>query len=716
VIGISTLKEYFKVQLPDFVDFYDPGRDYLESEYNYKKALSEMAHEMLGDWIESTPESMAPNTFRELLERLLRGKIPQVDHIQNLAGWRDNATLFEEILSDEDQVRQFMGLLHALLREGARDRDVDNSLGALLSWLNSQDCPPSLTKVFPSFFLFIWNPDVHFFIKPRVFDHFLKYVGEKPLGSGYRLTPGEYQRVLDVVHRLRAELSDWRPRDMIDVHSFFWVVQDALQKGDKAAGPKLMEAKVEEEPQSYEEISLKDRVQLPLNLILYGPPGTGKTYQLQNDLIPRFTEENALQTKDDFMNQLGGSLTWFQAIALVLLDLGSRSKVSEIFQHPVLQAKNRVMSQQNPKAMIWSMLQIHTVEDCPNVKYGTRMEPLVFYKHDDSTWSVDDTLMRQKLPEVLEAWEEMKNFQPRQEVARRYEFVTFHQSYAYEEFVEGIKPIVDAEKEEGGLAFGVRDGIFKQVVQRAVADPAHSYALFIDEINRANISKVFGELITLLEADKRMRWNTETEQWEGGVRVRLPYTHTQNPGAPLFGVPDNLHLVGTMNTADRSIALLDTALRRRFDFQELMPLPDLLSKQTVATPDGSASIDLEQLLDAMNNRIEFLFDRDHQIGHAYFMGVQTYEELEQVFLKRVIPLLQEYFYNDWEKVQMILGDLDEGLDTDGRPKTREDAIIIYRIPKVHTLLGTDGSMMSRRLYEIPDQINPESIIKIYDGQ
>ena len=149
-----------------------------------------------------------------------------MDIVQNLAGWRDNATFFDEILSDEAQTRQFMVLLHALLRDAAGGPEVSNSLGRMLDWLNARDCPPSLTKVFPTFFLFVWNPQAHFFIKPRVFDQFLRNIGEKPLGSGYRLTSAEYQRVLQIMNRLREQLSDWHPRDMIDMHSFFWVVQN----------------------------------------------------------------------------------------------------------------------------------------------------------------------------------------------------------------------------------------------------------------------------------------------------------------------------------------------------------------------------------------------------------------------------------------------------------------------------------------------------------
>ncbi len=709
---LAWLKERFKKELPQFVDFHNPGKQYLENEYSYKIALSNVVHEMFDDWVAKGPTTMSPKDFRDLLERLLRRKLPVVNIIQNLAGWRDISNLLDETLKDEANTRQFMVLLHALFVEGARGAEVSSSLEALIEWMNTQECSPSLTKIFPSFFLFIWNPAEHFFIKPRAFDRFLRSINEKPLGSGYRLTPDEYQRVLRIMREVRNALADWRPRDMIDLHSFFWVAQEwGGYREKEAETPKVAEP---DQPFLQEKPTEICRVNLPLNQVLFGPPGTGKTYYLEKILIPLFTEDDAVQTKNSFARQLGTQMTWFQAVAVALLDLEAAS-IDTIFAHPLLRGKESVTAQRYPKATIRVILHSHTTEDCPYLKHHKRCDPLVFDKDKNGIWRCHQDLIKEQTPDVFEFLEQIRSFSPRNKAVSRYEFVTIHQSYSSEAFVEGIKPVVDEEGDSGAINYQVMDGIFKQMVQRAVAEPQNSYSLFVDEINRANISKVFGELITLLEPNKRMKWNEESGQWEGGLRVRLPYTHTQDPMAPLFGVPDNLHLIGTMNTADRSIALLDTALRRRFEFRELMPQPGLLSKKSIPIMDGSESIDLEKLLEAMNDRIEFLFDRDHQIGHAYFLGVETYQQLESVFLSQIIPLLQEYFYNDWDKVQMVLADLDETLDIDGRPKAKSNAIISYRIPKVGALLGTSDGMPPRRLYEVPEQIEPESILKIYDG-
>lgn len=226
----------------------------------------------------------------------------------------------------------------------------------------------------------------------------------------------------------------------------------------------------------------------------------------------------------------------------------------------------------------------------------------------------------------------------------RIEFITFHQSYGYEEFIEGIAPVLGQSGDTPTahtVQYECRPGLLKRLAQRAHADPTHNYVLIIDEINRGNISNILGELITLLEPDRRLGGGNPL--W-----VRLPYSGEE------FALPGNVYLLGTMNTADRSIAFMDKALRRRFQFQELMPQYDVL-RAHVGDEGVLKGVDVAALLTIFNERIELLADREHQIGHAYFLKVSSLIGLRQVLLKQLLPLLQEYFYDDWSKICAVLG-------------------------------------------------------------
>jgi hypothetical protein len=201
---------------------------------------------------------------------------------------------------------------------------------------------------------------------------------------------------------------------------------------------------------------------------------------------------------------------------------------------------------------------------------------------------------------------------------------------------------------------------------------SEKYVIIIDEINRGNVSQIFGELITLIEEDKRLGKSEALE-------VVLPYSKEK------FGIPPSLHIIGTMNTADRSVEALDTALRRRFSFEEITPKPFLLENMEM---DG---LSLELILETINKRIEKLLDRDHQIGHSYFLSVKNLDDLKAVFRNKINPLLQEYFFGDYGKIGLILGSGFVSLDKQGT----ENLFADFAYPD-------DYSILEKPVYRLKD--------------
>ncbi|HIP27022.1 MAG TPA: hypothetical protein EYG80_05150 [Flavobacteriaceae bacterium] len=214
------------------------------------------------------------------------------------------------------------------------------------------------------------------------------------------------------------------------------------------------------------------------------------------------------------------------------------------------------------------------------------------------------------------------------------EFTTFHPSYQYQEFIEGIS----IEEKDGNTFYKVKHGIFKKLAKRALENKDKSYVLIIDEINRGNISSIFGEFFTLLEDTKRVS-STDKENLEA-VSITLPYSQEK------LSVPDNLYIIGTMNTTDKSISLLDVALRRRFKFIAVEPEYSIL--------ENIEELDIARMLQSINERLAILKGEDFQIGHSYFLNATNLEDLREIFEFKIIPLLKEYFHGDWETICAIL--------------------------------------------------------------
>lgn len=404
-----------------------------------------------------------------------------------------------------------------------------------------------------------------------------------------------------------------------------------------------------------------------LNHLFYGPPGTGKTYALAS-LQRNYTDGAEEVSVEVFGTFLVEEVSWADTLAAALFDLGGVT-VPILRTHPLVVARESLSTSQNPSQTIWRVLMGRTVTDCPNVglDINRRSGLAVFYKEEDSVWrfaNVEEAKTTMSFAYGL--YERYKAGPEREKVSKRYDFVTAHQQLEYADFIEGLKPVLLTEDNEtGDVGYRIEPGIFYRACQKAVAlagfsslraclemdqgerrikfneivdDESKYFVLFIDEINRANVSALFGELMTLLEGDKRLGAEQEV------IIDRLPY------GKKPFGVPLNLRIVGTMNTADRSVQQLDVALRRRFRFHELRP-------DSAQLTDYFSDFDLPQMLGTINARVEQLLGKEYCIGHAVFMSLEKedWSGLQDVFARQLLPLLEQYFFGDLEKIRLVLG-------------------------------------------------------------
>jgi len=444
---------------------------------------------------------------------------------------------------------------------------------------------------------FIANPAKYFPIQPTLFEKLLQFYGNQ-----YKLRASfswnQYSILLELAEILKSKLAKYGNLDSIQIQSYMWVVSKLIENISMPATESDDMSRLSEIPSEFSEY--ENLLQIKNQVIFYGPPGTGKTF-------------TAKKFANYFIrgNSTNPNLTFRSAAIRILKEEGKPLHYQEIAKRAL--DRNLVLtSGETPQATFVAIM---------SREAKRKPTQTIFKKIGNGVYDLNyDLLNESVLPE--------DNAVNDNEFIR---MVTFHPSYSYEDFIEGIRP----RQNDTQITYDIEPGIFKIICEDAKADPNNRYVLLIDEINRGNISKIFGELITLIENDKR-------------AKDPLHLTYSKES----FAVPKNLYIIGTMNTADRSLTQLDVALRRRFGFVELMPDYDLI--------DSSINgVNLANLLKNLNAKIRQHEGREKQIGHSYLMKnqkpIQTIEELQFVFENEIIPLLQDYFYEDFEKLHEVLG-------------------------------------------------------------
>ena len=422
----------------------------------------------------------------------------------------------------------------------------------------------------------------------------------------------------------------------------------------------------------------------PLNQILYGPPGTGKTYGVVSKAL-EIIEGNASNDRYKFKEYVEKGqikfITFHQSYGYeeFVEGIKAETKNDNVSYRIEDGAFKRICKRANGDKILLKDVKEELIEDdfkklyenyvdklplFSNNTYGKILETPTdkqpFYLYKSNQFSILIKPQNSNDPKTISCDKLIKD-------------IFYNDSYG----MPSYEPVI------------IQDILSQEYESYKTNHINKNYILIIDEINRGNISKIFGELITLIEPSKRLGADDE-------IMVELPYSKEK------FGVPSNLYIIGTMNTADRSIALMDTALRRRFEFVEMMPEYDTLNKTIIE------GINVGEMLKTINERIEYLYDRDHTIGHAYFINVSDIKTLANVFKNKILPLLQEYFYDDWEKIRLVLGD---------NQKNEDCQFITREERKASDLFGKSiDDIEDKMLYKINKTAfdNPQSYIKIYN--
>ena len=517
---------------------------------------------------------------------------------------------------------------------------------------------------------------------------------------------GKHQQILDKLQEALGPVPDRDLEQLPHRMTLPWMLRRLPGRGKSTTESKSTEDSDERISSLTEETAVLEAV-IPQNIILYGPPGTGKTYSTTrralelilgkdrikdiepSDLKSRFREyQNKGQIEFVTFHQSYGYEEFVEGLRPVLNgDEGSdvRYELHDgIFKRIALRAAVEGLPEPEEGSDfdgLWDRLVAEIREDGERVVKSSSGKSYVLRlsspsnpqsiktlrcqsdKDEDEDEDEENLVVTNKELTASKTkskilWDKRSIFEEQPEnLNREMSNQIFGVGVHYTALWIVYKHLFELSRQSATVseALPIDNAVrrVQQALDRPTADRSSfsfstetpQYVLIIDEINRGNVSKIIGELITLLEPDKRLGANNE---------LKLPLSYSPSHR---FGVPPNFHILGTMNTADRSIALMDVALRRRFTFEELMPDENIIRAELGHNlMDNGPLIDLVvDLFKILNERIRFLYDRDHQLGHAYFLGIKDLENLRLVFVNRVIPLLQEYFYGDWHKICIVLG-------------------------------------------------------------
>ncbi len=709
--ALEELKQKFLKRFPDFERhrFQAKEGEYWREERQYKEEVMAKAAQVLN--VSAAPPILDTTSIARGRHMLAVLQKPPA----NFVGWRTFSQIED---AGPDAARQIAELLGELVVEVGDVVDLVGSYASKLEpllKLGTQGASAlSQTRTLLTAALALVRPEEAIVIKTQIMQRAGRLLLGRPLFRATVIGAAEYRDLLNLSEAIFAVMRDewrWEPKDLWDVQGFLWVTDERYRGGEAFERDEEEELPVA----SQEQASPPSH---PLNLILYGPPGTGKTYttvskavEICDGLLPSTDRATVLRRYQELIERKRIEfVTFHQSYAYEDFVEGIRPKTESedeetlsrgiavhlqpgVFrQIAAAAAGNRgkpvAATSLDRTKQVFKMSLGRSGEDegvrlfdeaikggyvvlgwggdvdWSDAKYASFSNIKVRWQEDYQDATGNDSNIKQiftlraamNVGDLVIVSDGNRKFRAIGEVTGPYKFVPNELGhYNHRRPVRWLWHSDESQPREliynkeftQVSAYQLRPSMvnwpaLEQFVGGA-GEAKHTgapepYVLIIDEINRANISKVFGELITLLEPDKRLGA-------DNALTVALPYSGDR------FGVPSNLHVIGTMNTADRSIALLDTALRRRFEFLELMPEPEVL--QTASDRSG---IDLVGVLVGLNQRIEYLFDREHQIGHAFFISCQTPHDVDRVMRTKVIPLLAEYFYDNWEKVRQVLGE------------------------------------------------------------